>query len=332
MTNSNGKRATIMKAILDIIEDEARKPLKVSVMGQTGVGKSSLINALFGTDLPMDPVRPGTTEIKQFATHGKNGQEVIFYDLPGVGETALNGREWLPKYKEYLEKSDVVIWAILADTRSFMLDQTTLEEIIKGVESAEEKTILLSKIVFALTKTDHLTDPKNYVHWLSVKAPDNNKEVILIPDVPLTDLIKQIEEYFQERFLGHFKSRINARTYYKGRFKVEIPGMTYEEGFVHYNHFVGEEYYKEWCKQYPKYKDVFRRLREGCRIIPCSAHFRYNLDLLMNVIIEKLDTSSAGHFGGFVEEKPMDRIPYMVAKRLINIVSLDAYEESFQER
>jgi putative ribosome biogenesis GTPase RsgA len=40
------------------IEAEQRKPLVVVVAGQTGVGKSSLINALFGTQLEVDDVRP----------------------------------------------------------------------------------------------------------------------------------------------------------------------------------------------------------------------------------------------------------------------------------
>ena len=42
---------------------ELQETLQVSVMGQAGVGKSSLINALFDTHLNTDPVRAGTTEI-----------------------------------------------------------------------------------------------------------------------------------------------------------------------------------------------------------------------------------------------------------------------------
>jgi uncharacterized protein len=326
MGNSNSKRNnSFMQAIMDFVGEEQQKALEVSVMGQTGVGKSSLVNALFGTDLPTDPVRPGTTEIQPHVVYGKNGHKVTFYDLPGVGETAHNGKEWIPKYREYVSRSDVVIWAILAESRAFMQDQETLEDIMKGTGTHEEKRELLSKIVFVLTKTDHLTDFKVPVHWFSVKAPNNPDERIHVPDAPFTELIKRKERYFQETFMEHFKSFMQAQTYYKGRFKVDIPGMTYGEGIVHYEHFVEEEKYREWSNRYPEYKSVFRRLYECCRVIPCSARFRYNLDPVMNAIIDKLDTRSAGRFGGFVEQEPMDRIPYLQAMRLINIISLDTY-------
>lgn len=313
------------------LDVQRQEPLTVSVMGQTGVGKSSLINALFGTDLPTDPIGPGTTDILPYKTHGKNNHPITFYDLPGIGETARNGKEWIPKYRDYLQHSDVVIWAVVADTRSFMLDQMALEELMDKAKP-EEKTALLSKIVFALTKTDHLTNLRDPVHWLAAKAPGSKEDIVLVPDTSLTALIKQKEAYFEKIFMEHFKSFITVQTYHKGRFKVEIPDMHCEDGIVYYDHFVEEEKRGEWSKRYPEHKDVFRRLRESCCIIPCSALFKYNLDLLMNVIIAKLDARSAGRFGGFVEREPMDRIPYIDVKRLINIFFLDAYEGFQREK
>lgn len=321
----------VIEQISGALDIQKQEPLRVSVMGQTGVGKSSLINALFGTNLPTDPVRPGTINICPYETHGKNNHSVIFYDFPGIGETAQNGKEWIPKYREYLRESDVAIWAVVADTRSFMLDQMALEELMDK-EKPEEKTALLSKIVFALTKIDHLTHPRDPIHWLAAKAPNSKDDIILVPDATLTKLIKQKEAYFETTFMEHFKSFITAQTYHKGRFKVDISGMHCKDGIVYYNHYVDEEKREEWSKRYPEHAEVFRRLRESCSIIPCSALFQYNLDLLMNVIIAKLDARSTGRFGGFVEQKPMDRIPHLDVKRLINIIFLDAYEGFQLER
>src|SRR5215467_8426142 len=100
MRTSRGKLkdslAQLAEMIRHVVDGDKQEPLKVSVMGQTGVGKSSLINALFGTDLPTDPVRPGTTQIMMHRVKGKKGQEVIFYDLPGLGESNQADQTWLP--------------------------------------------------------------------------------------------------------------------------------------------------------------------------------------------------------------------------------------------
>jgi predicted GTPase len=69
-----GKLADAVRAFVD---GDAQKPLTVSVMGQTGVGKSSLINALFGTKLTVNSVEPGTITIEQIRTKGRNGQEIM---------------------------------------------------------------------------------------------------------------------------------------------------------------------------------------------------------------------------------------------------------------
>jgi GTPase Era involved in 16S rRNA processing len=317
-----------IEQVYGFIDIEMQKPLTVSVMGQTGVGKSSLINALFDTDFPTSSVSPGTTDVEKRETRGKNNHPVTFYDLPGIGETAQNGKEWIPKYQDYLRESDVAIWAVHADTRSFMLDQTVLGELIEK-ETPENKTALLSKIVFVLTKTDHLTNPKHMppVRW-AAKATSSNGDIVLAPDNYLTGLIKDKEAYFEKKFMGPFKPFITVRTHYKGRFKVEIPGMHCEAGFVYYDHFVEEEKQEEWTQQYPKYAYVFQKLRENCGVIPCSALFRHNLDPLMNVIIDKLEFRSAGRFKGFAEWRPMDRMPYFEAQKLINIVPLNSHVQT----
>ncbi len=120
----------IAQEVSNAIKAEADKPLKVSIMGQTGVGKSSLLNALFNTKLKTDPIRPCTKEIEQLSVKGNSGHELLFYDLPGIGESEEADKQYLEQYSEKLKESDVVLWAIHADSRSVAFDVASLDKLL----------------------------------------------------------------------------------------------------------------------------------------------------------------------------------------------------------
>src|SRR5947209_15478153 len=87
----------------------AAKPLTVSIMGQTGVGKSSLLNALFGTNLPTSDDRPCTKDITPVPLEGIFNDRLLFYDLPGIGEAEEPDELYLEEYRQMLLASDVAI-------------------------------------------------------------------------------------------------------------------------------------------------------------------------------------------------------------------------------
>lgn len=62
----------------------------VVLLGRTGVGKSSLINSVFGVDVaPVDPYRPCTQVVELFA-HNDQWGELYLVDTPGLGEHDLD--------------------------------------------------------------------------------------------------------------------------------------------------------------------------------------------------------------------------------------------------
>src|SRR5437660_10525108 len=136
--------------------EETEKSLIISIMGQTGVGKSSLINALFGTDLHVDPVSPGTLKPEVRYVKGKSGHNVTLYDLPGIGESQKADEQYFDQYKQMLLESNVVIWATLADSRSFSFDRDALDKALNTINK-ELRVTLMSKIIFVLTKVDLLS-------------------------------------------------------------------------------------------------------------------------------------------------------------------------------
>ena len=74
-----------------------RRPVSIAVFGQTGVGKSSLLNALFDLTLETSDSEPCTKE-PMYVDLYSNSQTLRFIDIPGWGEQQIidDGRknEW----------------------------------------------------------------------------------------------------------------------------------------------------------------------------------------------------------------------------------------------
>src|SRR5437763_13171034 len=64
---------------------ELEYPTHIAVIGKTGVGKTSTINSLFGTDWKISHVRAATKEEQVFIYEGGRGRLKIS-DLPGFAE------------------------------------------------------------------------------------------------------------------------------------------------------------------------------------------------------------------------------------------------------
>lgn len=306
--------------IEEIIEGKQKEPLIVSVMGQTGVGKSTLVNQLFGTNLPTHPIHPGTGKIESIDIKGNNGHIVSFNDLPGVGESNESDKIWVPKYREYLQKSHVVIWAISAENRAFRYDQDTLNELIKGLAN-QEQIELVSKIIFVLTKVDFLTDFNNPTKWILEKMSNDQDAGMFIPEPNLLDLIKEKEQYFQNAFIKPFEHLIQTKVHYKTRLKKHLPAnMHYNGRYAYYKGVLKEEDYNDLCRKHPNQKSVFKQIFSSTQVVSCSALHRYHLELLMYVITSKLETSSVGSFKEFVSDVSLDRVVYSKSERYNNII------------
>jgi len=106
--NNSPLEANYVKSINgtdDIIKDN--KP-KITFLGRSNVGKSSLINSLIGRELARSSSRPGkTVKLDFFLVQHK----LFFVDLPGYG-FAKRSRESLEHYRKliawYLFRSGVV--------------------------------------------------------------------------------------------------------------------------------------------------------------------------------------------------------------------------------
>lgn len=106
---------------------------KVAVFGKTGVGKSSLTNALFGEDACLvHDVKACTREPKEVFMKLNGGSKGIkLLDVPGVGESKQRDEEYFRLYAEILKEADMVLWVLKGDDRTFSADEEFYETCMK---------------------------------------------------------------------------------------------------------------------------------------------------------------------------------------------------------
>lgn len=128
-------------------------PPRVALIGFTGVGKSSTINALFNAGQPIGHVRACTQEAREVRGEvseylGRNGS-VIVYDMPGLGEDISADQKHLETYAAVLPRVDVAMWTFHAGDRAMTPMQSAILTLQRhlGPDFA-------SKLVFAVNKAD----------------------------------------------------------------------------------------------------------------------------------------------------------------------------------
>jgi uncharacterized protein len=298
------------------IQAEASKPLTVAIMGQTGVGKSSLLNALFGAQLLVGDVRPTTKEPEAVTVKGSSGHPIIFWDMPGIGESESADRAYMSMYSQKLIECDVVLWAIHADSRSTVFDAAALRSLLAGLPESERRTVA-AKLTFVLTKADLLVPPP----WIYVRDGGTGS---FEPSKKIQQRLDEKASYYQEQLLLPHGSLNSAETFNNVGFDLSDPRFSYDEYRVRYEGFMSEEFCARYSQQYPRFAEVFERLCENHRVIPCSAQYRYNLVRLMVCIVNKLGEGAIARFKRFVDDpEALNTVPVSVMRKYGNLVVWD---------
>jgi small GTP-binding protein len=149
-------------------------PPRIAVIGETGVGKSSTLNALFNAGQSVGHALAETqieTELtlRLETLQGEHG-EIIVYDMPGLGESIAAHDRHLQTYDRVLKDVDVGLWILDAQDRAIESVQNYLRDEISDINKA-----MVDRMVFALNKID-LVHPNDWVDAANMpsKAQEGN--------------------------------------------------------------------------------------------------------------------------------------------------------------
>jgi len=144
--NEDNSKSDLLNKIKEEINKIRTYTPKVAIFGNSGVGKSSLCNALFGQDVAkVSDVEVGTTKIQEIKINNKDGG-LILIDFPGIGD---GKDDYTELYKNELQDIDLVIWAIKADDRGYELAVNFFKEVLKP-------NIEKCPVVFTITQVDKI--------------------------------------------------------------------------------------------------------------------------------------------------------------------------------
>ncbi|MDR1850229.1 MAG: 50S ribosome-binding GTPase [Zoogloeaceae bacterium] len=150
------RRQELSKKIRAKVDEIRNYTPKIGVFGDSGVGKSSLCNALFGQDAAkVNDVEACTREPQEILLQSENGG-MILMDVPGIGEDPTHQKEYTALYMSLASKLDLILWAIKADSRSYASAIESFHAVYPKGKPQEPP------LLFVITQTDKTNDSDDW--------------------------------------------------------------------------------------------------------------------------------------------------------------------------
>lgn len=186
----------VPKSVLDTFEERVRERIakepapRLALIGDTGVGKSSTINALFNAGQDVGHTRATTTieygvTVKIGPVNAERG-ELIVYDMPGLNESLATREQHLATYARVLSEVDVALWVLDAPNRAMEKVQAFML-----AELRQMNPKLAERLVFALNKVDLVHPGETAWHPLACLPSEEQQRNI---DARIRDVERLVRE------------------------------------------------------------------------------------------------------------------------------------------
>jgi GTP-binding protein EngB required for normal cell division len=156
-------------------EKQFAEPLRILVIGQTNAGKSSLINALFGTLKAETDVIPKTEGVIPYLLERPGLESAIILDCEGYGYK--ESAKFFSKGLEAAMCSDIILLIISAVNAARDIDKKMLREINETISVNPQNKV--PPIVVVLTHIDQLRPLREWQPPYNIADPDSLKAILI---------------------------------------------------------------------------------------------------------------------------------------------------------
>jgi uncharacterized protein len=184
-----------IRAVREAMRDNfGRRPPTIGVIGVSGTGKSSVINAMFKTTLEISHTRACTKEFRAIDMEMKilkgpakdDPISLVVIDAPGLGEDIRMDPIYIRKYLQRLPECDVILWVMAARNRAASLDQQYLQRLAQFHD----------RIVFGLNQIDivHPMDWNDRINLPSVEMEANIADIVKDRSEKIADVVGRVPD------------------------------------------------------------------------------------------------------------------------------------------
>ena len=116
-----------IKELKKIYEEKKQQPVKVAVLGQSGVGKTTTVNNLFNANFKTSRTVVGTDKAQYKDFELGDGSIITIVDLPGYGRSVAEDKEYQQIYISELKHCDIILLIVQANDKALVDDQYMIE-------------------------------------------------------------------------------------------------------------------------------------------------------------------------------------------------------------